>query len=86
MLAFTQQFDNFLINFINVLPCEQFHRGTINAVIIEGIESADAVFARHDKIVDTMVCGGVHSAGTRLGSDMITKQHRHLPIVERVLQ
>ena len=85
VLALAEQLDNFLIDLVNVLTREQLNGGAINTIIVQSIQRTDAVFARHDKVINTVVGGCVHGTRARFGGDMITEQYRHLSIVKRML-
>ena len=86
-LAFTAQgVAHRLIRLVDVNAGEFARRLGIGAISLDQINGADVVGLADFKVFHTMVRGGVYGTGTRVGGNMVSEDHRHLPVIDRMFQ
>ena len=84
--ALLQQLNDTGVGFQYVLTGKILRVRQIHTIATDRVVDVQFILLPHDKIVLAMGRGGMHSAGSRFGSDMVTQDYRHLPRQEAVLQ
>ena len=84
--ALFQGVDHRLVGLAHVQAAD--HRQVLpeQAVVLHRAVHFQAVLLADDKVVFTVARRGMHAAGTGVGGDVVTKNHRHLAVQERVPQ
>ena len=81
-----QHLDHMRVGVEHLLARKQRRRGQESAIAAHRIVDLQSVAAAHDVVIQAMARGGVHGARAGIQSHMIAQDHRHLPIVEGMLQ
>ena len=81
-----QHLDDMRIGVEHLLARKQRRRRQESAVAAHRIFDFQAVAAAHDVVIQAMPGRGMHRARAGVESHMIAQHHRHLPIIERMLQ
>ena len=81
-----QQIHDFRVCFPDEYTSKQLRVGQVKAIRSNRIGHWQIVLFTNPEIVLAMSRRGVHRSCTRFGGDMITKNHRYLLIVKRVMK
>ena len=84
--AALQRLDDELAGLVELHAADQRHVGLEAPIAQHRVDHRQAVAAADDVVVLAMRRRGVHGAGAGLERHVIAEDHRHLPILERMLQ
>ena len=84
-LPVNQDINDLLVDFENMVPCKHTGMFCKYTVIIDEVQSLQAIFFAHLEILDTMIRCGVHRTRTGIDRDVLAKDDRHGLVIKRVL-
>src|SRR6056300_957730 len=83
---FFQNLNHMLVSFEYMLTRKQLSAFNITTVTTNRIINGQAILLADDKVIDAMTRCGMHCASTRFERNVITQNHWHLTVIERMLQ